>query len=773
MNLAVLFIGTASTATLRALPHGFVHATCSAAEAVDVARNLHEQTLLIVEGGAQVPASTFACAQNIDARGGLVGGCSTDGTMLRFGSVFAAVPFGPYETDPFALVDLSGGAQRERPDVESIDTITPGLFVVDRAAFVELGGLDPVLGSPWREYDISLRFRSAGKLVRYERTLAFGIESSLATPSEAADRREFMQRWSDRLTAHFDLDMPVRGGVRRSNRLPMGQRESIAIQVPAVDVILYGKGTLTPNSVRISTRVRLASIRDGRASEAEALDLLRNALRTRSDRYLVLLRADAALDARWLERMIVEVEAAANLCGVSNAGCTFLSLSNIPLDIQPSPDETEIEPAIEQVLDDVAARSRIIRGRKPVRAVRSQQRAAVSVILVAHSNAEIGKTSFEGTYAGDLGVDYFAVTTPARSKMLEFLKGYPTINRIVDDSKSLGAGLNTALARATGDIIVIIGDEYFPPREWISMVRESFPIRPETGILGFSSVSVEGPQAVDTGYNDIKAYHAYAGYRRQNMRREVHLAPRLSALALAIDARALRTVGGFDERLGGGRWGIEDLTLRIRAAGYEAYVAEDIFAHRFPPDVSNPYLNEPAEETIRAGIFAEKWGLRPGDLAGFNPAPHVARGFDPSRDFVPLREEQERETGLRERYDAVFVAACVNDADVDAVAVGLRRYFAAFQPNDAVLFAIGIGAELDVEVVSARARAIARKSGVEFDQTADVAIAPFGEEPEKWVASLTAGPRHCVHGGDLFPSVTPLEDLSPSGFRRARESVLT
>jgi GT2 family glycosyltransferase len=773
MSLAVLFIGTASMATLRAVPHGLEHTTCSAAESREAARNSQADRLLIVEAGTHLPSSSFVSAQNIDARGGLVGGCSVDGSMLRFGSVFAQVSFGPYDMDPFALVDLSGGAQRERPDPEGIDTIAPGAFIVDRAAFVELGGLDPILGSPWRAYDISLRFRDAGKMVRYERTLTFVHESALATPTEAADRREFMQRWNARLTAHFDLDMPARGGVRRAVRLPMGQRDAAAQAVPPVDIILYGDGTLSPNSVRLSTRVRLAAIRDGRADESEAVGLLRNALQTRSDRYIVLLRADAQLDSRWLERMIVEVESTANMCGVSEPGRTLLSLSKIPLDVQPAPDLSHMDPAIKQVLEGAQRRSRIVRGNTPQSIVRSEARVPVSVILVAQSNAEFGKTSFEGTYAGDLGVEYLAVGTPTRSGMLDWLKGYPTIDLIVDDSKNLGVGLNIALARAKGDIVVVMGDEFFPPRDWITMVRDSFAIRPETGILGFSSVSVEGPQAVDTGYNDIKAYHVYAGSRRETMRREVHLAPRLSALIFALDARALRSVGGFDERLGGGRWGIEDLTLRIRAAGYEAYVAEDVFTHRFPPELSNPYLNEPAEEATRGAIFADKWGLRPAEIVGFNAAPLVARGFDPTRDFVPLRHAADEQAGLRDNYDAVFVAACETEADLQTVAAALRRYFQAFRSGDAVLFAIGVSADLDVEAVSGRARAIARKSGVDLDQTADVVIAPYGEELEKWVASLAAGPRHCVHGGDLLTSVSRLEDLSPSGFRRARESVLT
>jgi hypothetical protein len=234
----------------------------------------------------------------------------------------------------------------------------------------------------------------------------------------------------------------------------------------------------------------------------------------------------------------------------------------------------------------------------------------------------------------------------------------------------------------------------------------------------------------------------------------------------------LRAVGGFDERLGGGRWGIEDLTLRIRAAGYEAYVAQDLFAHRFPPKDSHPYLNESAEESVRARIFAEKWGLRENELGGFNPIQFVARGFDPARDFIAVHDVRAQQTELRERYDAVFVAACADRSDIDAVATTLRRYFQAFSSTDDVLFAIGVGDDLDVEAVSARVRAVARKNGVGLDAAADVVISPLGENPRRWIDTLAAGPRHCVHGDGPL-SLTRMDDLSPSGFRRARESILT
>ncbi len=771
MDLAVLLLGTAHAATLRALPHGLEVRETAAAEALEIARALSVTRLLIVEPESRIPAQTFLAAAQIDTDGGLVGGCAFSDGMLRFGSVFSSVPFGPYAMDSFPLVDVTGGAQRERPSAESIDTVASGAYLVDRLAFIEVGGLEPSLGTPWRAYDLSLRFREAGKRVRWDAALSYVLDGGLARSGEAADHRDFMRRWGHNLVSRFDLEMPSRGGIRRPLRLPLGQREAVAMAIPQVDVIVFGEGGLGPNQIRISTRVRFGTIRDARGEHGRGLAALRDALASRGDRYVLLLDARTELSDRWAERMLVAGEWATNVCAVSEPGLTLLSLARIPLDVQPPAEATSVGAALDVMFEQVQRRARIVRGRPMSSGAIAQRRATISVVLVAQSDEGFGRTSFEGIYTGDLGVDYHAVTTPARTGMLEFIKGYPTIRRIVDDSRSLAAGVNAALSRAEGEIVVVISDDFFPPRGWIEMVREAFSVRPESGIVGFSTVMVDGPQCVDAGYSDIKAFHTYAGQRRATMRREAHLAQRLAALAIAIDARALAAVGGFDERLGAGRWGIEDLTIRIRSAGYESYVSEDLFAHHFPPSDAKPFLSEPSEEVRRAAVFAEKYGLQPSDLAAFNPAPFVARGFEPKRDFVPLVDVRESDKRLRERYDAVFVAACPLSDAVDAIAPILRRYFQVFSFSDDVLFAIGVGEGIDVESVSARARALVRKAGVKLEEAPDVVISPLGTDPEHWAAGLSSGPRHCVYDGGVLTSLSHLDDLSPSGLRRAVASV--
>lgn len=771
MDLAVLLLGTANATALRALPHGLeVHET-AAADALELARTLSLTRLLIVEPEARIPAQTFLAAAQIETDGGIVGGCAFSDGMLQFGSVFSSVPFGPYAMDPFPLVDVTGGAQRERPSAESIDAVAPGAYLVDRLAFIEVGGLEPNLGTPWRAYDLCLRFRDAGKRMRWDGALAFVLDGGLARSGEAADHRDFMRRWGQHLVSRFDLEMPSRGGIRRPLRLPFGQREAAAVAMPQVDVIVFGEGALTPNQIRISTRVRFGTVRDARGEQGRGIAALRDVLASRGDRYLLLVDASTELSDRWAERMLVDSEWATNVCAVYEPGRTLLSLSRIPLDVQPPVEAASVDAALGTMFDQLQSRARIVRGRPVSASAVAQRRATVSVVVVAQSDEGFGRTSFEGIYTGDLGVDYHAVTTPARTGMLEFLKGYPTIRRIVDDSRNLAGGINAALSRAEGEIVVVVGDDFFPPRGWIEMVREAFSVRPESGIVGFSTVMVDGPQCVDAGYADIKAFHSYAAQRRATMRREAHLAPRLAALAIAIDARALRAVGGFDERLGAGRWGIEDLTIRIRSAGYECYVSEDLFAHHFPFAEAKPFLSEPSEEARRAAIFAEKWGLQQSDLAAFNPAPFVVRGFDPNRDFVPLVDIRESDKRLREHYDAVFVAACPHGEAVDAVAPILRRYFQAFNSGDDVLFAIGVGEGIDVESVSARARALVRKAGVKLEEAPDVVISPLGADPEHWVAGLSNGPRHCVYDAGVLTALSHLDDLSPSGLRRAVASV--
>jgi GT2 family glycosyltransferase len=740
MDPLVLFIGSPKLPSSYAVPNAFRTVTCTAEDALERAKATDVAQLLIVEQQAFVGAKTYEAAASLDTAGGMLGGCLTEPSGgRRFGSVFATVPFGPYEVEPFSLVD--SGNTGQTPSADGVDVVAPGLYLVDKEAFIAVGGFCAGLGQPWRGYDLCLRFRAAGKPVRWDAQLAFSLELGVVSPEEAVDHRDFMRIWEKQLAAHFDLETPSRGGIRRTIRSPYGQRETVSVPLPPTEVILYGQGSIAQMQLRGATRVRRLSFRDARGDEAQAVRALDEALRTRSERYLVLVEAGSTKpEPGWLERMLVELESNPNLRGVREKGRAALAVSRLPLHVTPGSAAT-IADALDVLLE-------------PARSPGTN----VSVVYVAHARVNVHWTSFEGVYGSEPDVDYHVVATSSRPESVDALSKYSTLDLTVDDSRTMAGGINAALARAKGDIVVIIGDDFYPPQEWLPLIREAFTLRPDMGILGLSAVFVDGPQCIDLGYADMKVFKALVASRRIALARDARLTDRLAALALAVDRRALAVVGGFDERLGAGRWGIEDLTLRMRAAGYRAYVTEDLFLHRFPTTEGEPFLNEPEEEARRAAIFVQKWNLQTRNLENFDGAAAIARGFDSTRDFVALADSRAEARSLRDSYGAVFVGSCSDENELDAIAPHLRRYFSAFSARDETLFVIGVGGEeLKLETVSARARAILRKTDRGFEDAPDVAILR-SDVKEDWLESVPAGPRH---------RLDELDDISPSGLRRA------
>ncbi|MGH7329567.1 MAG: hypothetical protein ACREJX_14575, partial [Polyangiaceae bacterium] len=413
MGLAVLFLGTPNQSSSRAVPADLPVYECSPDEAHATACTIDAAQLLVIEPDAYASAQTYAAARSLDAEGGVLGGYvqEPDGTK-RFGAVFAAVEFGPYAVEPFPLIDPRR-VSAQQPQSDAIDAIAPGVFLIDRKCFCASGGFASTLASPWRVYDLCMRVRDAGKPVRWSSRLGFGVEVGVVRVTDAVDRRDFLRKWENRLRARFDLDTPARGAIRRVVRSPLGQRDVVTIPIPPTQVILYGDGALTPKHVRATTRAQRVSVMDARGSGADGMNAFREALHTRSDRYVALLDAATTVEEGWLERLLVDLESRPGLRGIRKNGTAAIALSRIPLDMSPSSDVASVPQALDAILSrrDVAGKS-------------------LSIVVVAHTAGPIHRTSFEALYAGELEIDYHAVVTPERPDSVAALKSHATLDVI-------------------------------------------------------------------------------------------------------------------------------------------------------------------------------------------------------------------------------------------------------------------------------------------------------------------------------------------------------
>ncbi|MBV8151500.1 MAG: hypothetical protein JOY59_08085, partial [Candidatus Eremiobacteraeota bacterium] len=465
--MLVLALGPLRRELRRALPSGVDVIEAEARDAVAVLASRAEEDVLVIDPAL---VGAFEFRSPCTAGGGIAGGCALEaGGRVRFGAVFSAAVHGPYASEAIGLVESPASAPERRPAPDAIDAVNAGAYVVDRAAFVAAGGFDPHFGEPWRTYDLCLRLRERGAPVRWEATLAFHIVERPAGPGAPVDRRDFDRRYGARMATRVDFETPARGAIRRAVRLPLGQHEIHAIALPPVELIVVGDGDVNP--WRAATEVKIARVRDGRG---DGFKLLREALRTRADRYLAVVDAGLPPPERWLERMLVDLESAANTCAVRERGRTLIALGRIPLDVHLPASAASLDAALEAFLREASTRGRVVRGTSFAPVSTSEPRSAApstSVIVLAHSTENIHEYAFDKLYGGDLETDYHVVVPTARPELLARLRNYSTLDVIADESRNFARGLNAALARSRGDLIALIADDFYPSADWLDILR--------------------------------------------------------------------------------------------------------------------------------------------------------------------------------------------------------------------------------------------------------------------------------------------------------------
>ena len=188
--------------------------------------------------------------------------------------------------------------------------------------------------------------------------------------------------------------------------------------------------------------------------------------------------------------------------------------------------------------------------------------------------------------------------------------------KLIRNEINLGfpAGCNQAIKYARVRYLVFLNNDTVTTPGWLeTLIAWSLSDWPRTGMVGPMSNYTAAPQLVAAGYRDLAGLQPFAARRRREFAGKALEVDRLMGFCLLVRREVIREIGSFDERFGLGFFDDDDLSLRVRKAGFKLKVALGVFIHHFGSRTFKS-LGLDAGRHLRDNFerFKAKWGEQAG-----------------------------------------------------------------------------------------------------------------------------------------------------------------
>jgi GT2 family glycosyltransferase len=469
----------------------------------------------------------------------------------------------------------------------------------------------------------------------------------------------------------------VSGNVRRTVRAPYGNDVHVVESAPRAIAVVAGTPADRDGFER-ALRANALPLDDILYADGpDAVAVADRALQNRGDRYAAFADARTVLRAGWLDALAhaLENDPFAAFATLAPTGCdaraTLVAAHRIPLAERLGVFET-----VHGALGDLMLRVARERGRGTVRVIgdlgtlaRPVDDAAfrvrygcapceadaalgapaprfsgiASIVMLSWNAAEYTRIAVESIrahtrYPHEIVVVDNGSEAPTLAVLDELESEHGV--RVVRNGRNLGfgQGMNIGMAHARGDVIVILNNDVVVTDGWLEDLVGALETRRTVGCTAPRSNKVASEQIVNVQYPDLETMHRFAEERRRAQRGRGYVAQRVVGFCLCLDREVIDAVGGFDPLYGIGNYEDDDLCVRVRGAGWQIFVCDDVFIHHFGSvSFKANALDYRALMYANWDAFRAKWGLPPAPYSGEYDIRVLGRpGFDPEKHFVPL-----------------------------------------------------------------------------------------------------------------------------------------
>jgi GT2 family glycosyltransferase len=149
------------------------------------------------------------------------------------------------------------------------------------------------------------------------------------------------------------------------------------------------------------------------------------------------------------------------------------------------------------------------------------------------------------------------------------------------ENRGFSAACNAGLARARGDLLVLLNNDTVSTRGWVAALARHLFADPRLGLVGPSTNAIANAARVEAGYRRLRDLPAWAAAFTRAHDGELEDVGSLAFFCVAMRRETWERVGPLDERFGIGMFEDGDYCRRVRDAGLEIRCARDAFVHHW------------------------------------------------------------------------------------------------------------------------------------------------------------------------------------------------
>ncbi|WP_085524174.1 glycosyltransferase family 2 protein [Tuberibacillus sp. Marseille-P3662] len=238
----------------------------------------------------------------------------------------------------------------------------------------------------------------------------------------------------------------------------------------------------------------------------------------------------------------------------------------------------------------------------------------VSIILVTCNGLELTKACLSSLWQyTPQPFELIIVDNGSSDGTQAYIKSLETVMGVFnDENKGFAAACNQGLRAANGDTIVLLNNDTFVTKEWLSNLVKWLRRDPTIGIVGPRSNRILPKQRIyHMPYKSAEDIHLFADRWRDQHHSQGYEVEQLSGMCMVFRRSLLTEVGGFDEQFYPGNFEDDDLSLRTLIADYRLWVADDVYIHHYGGQsfANLPWHYNQVYKDNRTRFF-QKWNLR-------------------------------------------------------------------------------------------------------------------------------------------------------------------